>query len=54
MSHKSRCGSALYYYLVRGSEPTCDESPSYRTFAPAENPGNPSKRDAEITACPAP
>ncbi len=40
-----------FYYLARGSEPWCAETPTWRTYHPAENPSDPSKRDREITAC---
>ncbi len=43
-----------FYYLLRGSEPTCAEPATYRTFHPAENPGDPTKRDDEITVCASP
>ena len=43
-----------FYYLVRGSEPYCDETPTYRTFHPRENPTDPGKRDEEIAVCPDP
>jgi hypothetical protein len=40
-----------YYYLMRGTEPWCNEPPTWSTYHPAENPGDPGKRDREITAC---
>lgn len=43
-----------FYYLIRGSEAWCAETPTFRTYHPAENPGDPAKRDREITACPGP
>lgn len=43
-----------YYYLLRGSEPWCAEASTWSTEHPKENPGDPGKRDREITVCPAP
>jgi len=43
-----------FYYVARGTENYCSETPSYSTFHPAENPGDPQKRDREIVACPPP
>jgi hypothetical protein len=39
-----------FYYLLRG-QVNCNDSTSYRTYSAKENPGNPGKRDAEITIC---
>ena len=40
-----------YFYLLRGQR-HCNDSASYSTYSPRENPGNPTRRDAEIVVCP--
>jgi len=40
-----------FYYVLRG-QVNCNDTRSYSTYSPRENPANPGKRDAELTACP--
>jgi hypothetical protein len=40
-----------WWILLRGSEPACNEPETWSTYHPKENPGDPGKRDREITVC---
>jgi hypothetical protein len=40
-----------FYYLLRGADAACNENRSWRTFSAAENPGDPARRDTQISAC---
>jgi hypothetical protein len=41
-----------YWYLLRGYNPTiCNETQSFSTYHPKENPDDPGKRDREVPYC---
>lgn len=43
-----------FYYLFRGTEPWCGEPSTWRSYHSTENPGDPAKRDREVTCLPLP